>query len=208
MTTIIVNPGEDIQTVINKASTGDVVQLKSGLHQLSDRLTLKSNLTILGENGTIIKAGPTTGGVVHAGIGDGWFYCSNLMNVEISNLIFKSTATGILDGGLGESRNCIILFNCSHFKIHDCTVAPYVYNDFVKCHGSSDIKVFNNKGQSAHDFIEYLSNSHDCEAYGNDVVIQTNCGMRIDSSKNIHLYNNIFTGVGGSGWCVLRLKIL
>jgi len=173
------------QNVINNAletvsnSGGGKVYLNAGTYQLTDKIIMRSGIHLQGESATntIIRAGPNTGGSVSGKISDGWIYCSGLSNIEISNLAFTSTASGTNDGGLGETRNCILLRDCANVKIHDNKIIKYVYNDFVKCHSGNNIQVYNNSGQCGHDFVEFLTGTKNSRAYGNNIMVQTNTGI-------------------------------
>lgn len=209
MKNIIVSPGQSINNAIASAQSGDAVSLSSGTHQLSaDKITMKSGIHLSGDSAgnTIIRAGPNTGGSVSGQTSDGWIYCSGLTDVEISNLTFTSSASGTNDGGKGETRNCILLKGCSNVKIHDNKVIKYVYNDFVKCHTGNNVQVYNNSGQCGHDFVEFLSSTKNSRAYGNNIVVQTNTGIRCDGASNVELDHNTLTGAGGTGWCLFEME--
>jgi len=209
MKIITVSPGESINDAINQAQSGDVVSLSSGTHQLSsEKIIMKSGIHLEGESvtDTFIRAGPNTGGSVSGKTSDGWIYCAGLTDIEISNLAFRSTASGTNDGGRGETRNCILLRGCTNVKIHDNKVIKYVYNDFVKCHLGNNIQIYNNAGQCGHDFVEFLSGTKNSRAYGNNIVVQTNTGIRCDGASNIELDHNTLTGAGGTGWCLMEME--
>lgn len=209
MTTLTIGPDQqytDIQEAINAAKQGDTVLIKSGTYSLDTRLNLKSDLILTGEGpNTILKANADTGGSLGGTNHDGWLYCNGLKNVEICNMTLISSATGISEGGHGNTRNCIMLNDCKEIKIHDIVVEKFVYNDFVRCRNGYHIYIYNNSGQCGHDFVEFLA-SNNCEAFNNDIVIQTNCGIRLYNAKNIKLHHNIITGVGGSGWCIFEIE--
>jgi len=202
------------ETIINNAldavynAGGGKVYLMSGTYQLTGRINMKSGVHLQGESAanTILRAGPNTGGSVSGKTTDGWIYCISLTNIEISNLAFTSTASGTDDGGLGETRNCILLRGCTNVKIHDNQVIKYVYNDFVKCHTGDNIQVYDNSGQCGHDFVEFLSETKNSRAYGNNIVVQTNTGIRCDGASNIELDHNTLTGAGGTGWCLMEME--
>ena len=204
----MVSPDQSINNAISSAQVGDTVFLKSGTYQLTERITMKSGIHLQGESAsnTILRGGPNTGGSVSGKTSDGWIYCSGLTNIEISNLAFTSTASGTDDGGLGETRNCILLSGCSNVNIHDNQVIKYVYNDFVKCHTGNNIQVYNNSGQCGHDFVEFLSETKNSRAYNNNIVVQTNTGIRCDGASNIELDHNTLTGAGGTGWCLMEME--
>lgn len=206
--TNIVSPGQSINNAISSAHSGDIVFLKSGTYQLSEKIIMKSGIHLKGESAanTVIRAGPNTAGSVSGKTSDGWIYCSGISNFEISNLAFASTATGTNDGGRGETRNCILLRDCTNVKIHDNKVIKYVYNDFVKCHRGNNIQVYDNAGQCGHDFVEFLSGTKNSRAYGNNIVVQTNTGIRCDGASNIELDHNTLTGAGGTGWCLFEME--
>jgi len=207
--TNIVSPGQSINSAISSAQSGDIVFLTSGTYQLgNEKIIMKSGIHLKGESAanTILKAGPNTAGSISGSTSDGWIYCSGLSNIEISNLAFASSASGTSDGGRGETRNCILLKSCSDVKIHDNKVIKYVYNDFVKCHSGTNIQVYDNSGQCGHDFIEFLRGTKNSRAYGNDIVVQTNTGIRCDGATNIELDHNTLTGAGGTGWCLFEME--
>lgn len=209
MKTITVSPGESINNAISSAQSGDVVSLSSGTHSLTtEKITMKSGIHLTGESvtNTFIRAGPNTGGSVSGQTSDGWIYCIGLNDIEISNLTFTSTASGTNDGGRGETRNCILLKGCSNVKIHDNKVIRYVYNDFVKCHSGNNVQVYNNSGQSGHDFVEFLTGTKNSRAYGNNIIVQTNTGIRCDGASSIELDHNTLTGAGGTGWCLFEME--
>jgi len=202
------NDENGINDAINMAQPGDTVLLKSGTYQLTERITMKSGIHLRGESATntILRAGPNTGGSVSGKTTDGWIYCIGLNDIEISNIAFTSSASSTKDGGLGETRNCILLRGCTNVKIHDNEVIKYVYNDFVKCHAGDNIQVYDNSGQCGHDFVEFLSETKNSRAYGNNIVVQTNTGIRCDGASNIELDHNTLTGAGGTGWCLMEME--
>src|SRR5659263_221908 len=202
------NDENGINDAINMAQPGDTVLLKSGTYQLTERITMKSGIHLRGESATntILRAGPNTGGSVSGKTTDGWIYCIGLNDIEISNIAFTSSASSTKDGGLGETRNCILLRGCTNVKIHDNEVIKYVYNDFVKCHAGDNIQVYDNSGQCGHDFVEFLSETKNSRAYGNNIVVQTNTGIRCDGASNIELDHNTLTGAGGTGWCLFEME--
>jgi len=209
MKNIIVLPGQSINNAITSAQSGDTVSLGSGTYQLSsEKVIMKSGIHLTGESvtDTFIRAGPNTGGSVSGQTSDGWIYCIGLNDIEISNLTFTSTASGTNDGGRGETRNCILLKGCSNVKIHDNKVIRYVYNDFVKCHSGNNVQVYNNSGQCGHDFVEFLTGTKNSRAYGNNIIVQTNTGIRCDGASNIELDHNTLTGAGGTGWCLFEME--
>ena len=206
--TVMVSPSQSINDAISSAQLGDTVCLTSGTYQLVDKIIMKSGIHLTGESAanTIIRAGPDTGGSVSGKTSDGWIYCKGLTDIEISNLTFTSTASSTKDGGLGETRNCILLSGCTNVKIHDNQIIKYVYNDFVKCHSGNNIQVYDNSGQCGHDFVEFLSETKNSRAYNNNIVVQTNTGVRCDGASNIELDHNTLTGAGGTGWCLLEME--
>jgi hypothetical protein len=209
--TIVEGPGSDalatIQAAINKATAGKGIYLKGpATYNLgTGHVVLKSGISIGGDKSTVIYGSSTTGGVVRGSTSDGWFYGSGVSGLKLFGFTMQSGAV-LRDGGLGETRNCILLRNCHDVEIFDISCLKYMYNDFVKCHTGYNIVIHDNVVQSGHDGIEFLNNSHDCEAYNNSVEIRINCGMRIDNGKNIRLHHNNFTGQSGTGWCVFEIE--
>jgi PKD repeat protein len=199
--------GAGIQAAINSAGSGDTVYLPAGTYTMgSGLITLKSNITITGTGeSTLLQGNSSTGGGMSE-TSQGWFNGSGLSNVEISYLNFKGSASGTTDGGHGEARNLIVLKSCSNCLIHHNIITPWHYDDFVKSHSGTNIKVYNNAGQAAHDFTEFLSGSRNCEFFNNKVNIATNCGIRSDGASGTKIYNNEFFGDHGSGWCCVELE--
>jgi Pectate lyase superfamily protein len=215
--TITVNPtsGTNAQTAINSAinsvasgatpSNPGYVLLSAGTYKISGPISLKSNVVIKGAgDGTIIFA---TGSVCNSAEAPAYIFGSGISNAEISSLQFQSTATKISDGGHGEYRNCIKFSSCSNCKVHDILFTKYLYNDGVRIGKSSGMQVYNCRMHSVgHDGIEFLSDSHDCRAYNNDIDIMVNTGIRVDNGKNIELDHNTMYGNHGSGWCCFEME--
>ncbi|WP_434035570.1 right-handed parallel beta-helix repeat-containing protein [Formosa sp. 4Alg 33] len=104
---ITVNPGASLQEAIDEAhKTGGVVFLKSGIHVLTETITLKGRVTLVGEGRehTIIQQGPnmeTTGFSIEAE--------PQVTDLIIKDLTLKGSrsgkANGILIRGRNESRH-------------------------------------------------------------------------------------------------------
>ena len=215
--TITVNPtsGSDAQTAINNAinsvaagatsSNPGYVLLGAGTYQISAPIILKSNVVLKGAgDSTIIYA---TGSVCNSEGSPAYVFGSGVTNVEVSNLQFKSTATGPSDGGHGDYRNCIKFTSSINSKVHDILFTRYLYSDGVRIGGSSGIEVYNCRIQSSgHDGVSFLSGTKDSRMYNCYVEVQTNTGVRVDNCANIEVDHNTFTGSAGSGWCCVELE--
>jgi uncharacterized membrane protein len=215
--TITVNPtsGTDAQTAINNAinsvaagatsSNPGYVLLGAGTYQISAPIILKSNVVLKGAgDSTIIYA---TASVCNSEGSPAYVFGSGVSNVEVSNLQFKSTATGPRDGGHGDYRNCIKFTSSSNSKVHDILFTRYLYGDGVRISKSSGINVYNCKIKaSGHDGVSFLSGTKDSRMYNCYVEVQTNTGVRVDNCANIEVDHNTFTGSAGSGWCCVELE--
>jgi len=130
---IMVSPGQSINNAISSAQSGDIVFLKSGTYQLTEKIIMKSDIHLKGESAanTVIRAGPNTGGSVSGQTSDGWIYCSGLTNIEISNLAFTSSASGTNDGGRGDitpsSLGTLPVINYDYFFISRAAQAVLNY---------------------------------------------------------------------------------
>jgi hypothetical protein len=215
---ITVNPvsGTNAQTAINSAinsvATGatpnnpGIVLLTAGTYKISGSIIAKSNIILkgAGEDTVIFASGPA---VCNSQGAPAYIFGSGVSNVEISGLQFKSSASKISDGGRGDFRNCIQLSSSSNCKVHDILFTKYLYSDGVRIIKSSGIQVYNCLMHSVgHDGIQFLSDSHDCRAYNNDIEIMVNCGIRVDNGKNIELDQNTMSGNYGSGWCCFEME--
>ena len=194
-----------INTAINNCNPGDSVVLNPGVYFINSPIIMRSGISLVGNGATIKAATDSTGGIAGSKDEDGYVRCINIQNVEISGITFLSTASEIRDGGAGEGRNCILLTDCTNISIHDCIAQKYLYNDFVECDSSNNVQIYNNVGQSGHDFIEFID-CENCRAYNNDITVQTNTGIRDDGSADIELDHNTFTGVLGTGWCLIEVE--
>ncbi len=58
--TIIVNPGDDIQTAINNAGIGDIIELAGGTHSVANTVTVGKQLTITGAAGAVVQGTTST----------------------------------------------------------------------------------------------------------------------------------------------------
>jgi hypothetical protein len=215
--TITVKPtsGTGAQTAINSAinsvasgatsSNPGYVLLTAGTYKISGPITLKSNVILKGAgDSTIIFA---DGSVCNSAGAPAYIFGSGVSNVEISGLQFKSTASKIGDGGHGDYRNCIKFSSSSNCKVHDILFTKYLYSDGVRIAKSSGIQVYNCSMHSVgHDGIQFLSGSHDCRAFNNDIDIMVNNGIRVDNGKNIELDHNTMYGNYGSGWCCFEME--
>lgn len=124
---ITVEPGDDIQSAIDAANDlgGGVVYLKAGTHILKSTLTLKSNVTILGEGKgqTVLMQGTDM-----EGAGFNADDVPQITDVVIKDLSLKGTrmgnANGILMRGRNESRHTRIMLqnitvtDWSHHGVH------------------------------------------------------------------------------------------
>ncbi|WP_048174139.1 disaggregatase related repeat-containing protein [Methanosarcina siciliae] len=215
--TITVNPtsGTNAQTAINSAinsvasgatsSNPGYVVLSAGTYQISAPIILKSNVVLKGAgDSTIIYA---TSSVCNSEGSPAYIFGSGVTNVEVSDLQFKSTATGTSDGGHGDYRNCIKLTSSTNSKVHDILFTRYLYGDGVRISKSSGINVYNCRITSAgHDGVSFLSGTKDSRMYNCYVEVQTNTGVRVDNCANIEVDHNTFTGSAGSGWCCVELE--
>lgn len=77
--TYTVQPGQSVQAVINAASAGDVVQLAAGVHSISQTLTAKSGVALVGDGngGTTLRATAALGTLVSL---------ANRSNVRLAHL--------------------------------------------------------------------------------------------------------------------------
>lgn len=215
--TITVNPtsGSNAQTAINNAinsvaagatsSSPGYVSLSAGTYQISAPIILKSNVVLKGAgDSTVIYA---TGSVCNSDGSPAYVFGSGVSNVEVSNLQFKSSATGPSDGGHGDYRNCIKFTSVTNSKVHNILFSRYLYGDGVRISKSSGIEVFNCRIKSSgHDGVSFLSGTRDSRMYNCDVEVQTNTGVRIDNCANIEVDHNTFSGSAGSGWCCVELE--
>jgi hypothetical protein len=215
--TLTVKPtsGTDAQTAINSAinsvasgatsSNPGCVLLTAGTYKISGSITLKSNVILKGAgDSTIIFA---DGSVCNSAGSPAYIFGSGVSNVEISGLQFKSTASKIGDGGHGDYRNCVKFSSSSSCRVHDILFTKYLYSDGVRISKSSGMQVYNCRMHSVgHDGIQFLSDSHDCRAYNNDIDIMVNTGIRVDNGKSIELDHNTMYGNYGSGWCCFEME--
>jgi hypothetical protein len=202
------------ETIINSAissvasdateSNPGYINLTSGTYQISSPIILKSNVILKGEgNDTIIYAGSS---VCNSPEAPAYVYGSGVSNAEVSNLHFRSSATGTGEGGHGNYRNCIKLSSVVNCTVHDCLFQNYLYGDGVRVTKSSGVQIYNCSIRSGHDGIAFLSKSSDCRAYNNDIDIRVNTGIRADNSENIEIDNNTFYGLNNSGWCCTEME--
>ena len=215
--TITVNPisGANAQIEINKAinsaalyatATNPVcVRLAAGTYEISAPINLKSNVALKGSGeNTIIFA---IGSVCNSGKSPAYVYGLGVSNVEVSDLQFKSTAKGPVDGGHGQYRICIKFTSSRDTKVHDILFTSYLYNDGVRISKSTNINVYNCKMHSVgHDGVAFLADSKNCRMYNCDVWVQTNTGVRIDNSINCEVDHNTFSGSARSGWCCIEVQ--
>ena len=214
---ITVNPTEtNAQDAINNAinsvasdatsSNKGYVLLTAGTYNISAPIELKSNVVLKGAgNDTIIFASDS---VCNSKKKPGYIMGSDISNIEICNLQFRSTASKFSDGGIGEYRDCIVLDSVNKCTVHDILFTRYLYNDGVQVLGGTDVIVYNCRFYSAaHDGVSIVLDSENCRVSNCDFQIQTNTGVRVDSGKNCEVDHNTFTsGTAGSGWCCVQLQ--
>lgn len=212
MSILYVEPGQEnsiIQDEINDAKPGDTVYIHAGTYVLDDRLIMKSGIKLQGESceNTIFKGGENTGGARGVKESNGWIYCDGISNFEICGLKFISTATGVGDGGHGETRNCILLRKCSDVQIHNLNFQRYLYNDGIKCHGGNNVIVSNCLSSSVgHDFVEFLGGTKNSKVSNCKIDVQTNTGIRLDNASNCLIeYCTIYDDTH-SGWCAIEIE--
>jgi parallel beta-helix repeat protein len=198
-----------IQSAVNDAKSGDTVYVHAGTYVLAERLVMKSGILLQGEsyNNTILVGGGTTGGVRSGKESNGWIYCNGISNFEICSLKFTSTATGTGDGGRGETRNCILLKDCSNVQIHDLYFQRYLYNDGIKCHRGNNVIVYDCLSFSVgHDFVEFLSGTKNSKVSNCKIDVQTNTGIRLDNASDCLIeYCTIYDDTH-SGWCAIEIE--
>jgi hypothetical protein len=206
--------GTDAQTAINNAinsaasgatsSNPGYVLLTAGTYQISAPIVLKSNVVLKGAgDSTIIYA---TESVCNSDSAPGYIIGVGVSNCDVSNMQFKSSASGTGDGGHGDYRNCIKFKSSTNCNVHDILFSPYLYGDGVRVSKSTGIDIYNCRIRSGHDGISFLSGSSNCRAYNNDIDIRVNTGMRADNSNNIEIDHNTFYGLHGSGWCCTEME--
>jgi hypothetical protein len=206
--TSITGAQTEINSAINYLATNSTpnspgyVLLNAGTYNLSGSVNLKSNIVIKGVgNDTIIFA---NGSVCNTAKEPAYIFGTNISNVEISNLQFKSTAEP-LDGGRGI-YSCVRLMTVNNSSIHDLLIMPYHYGDGVRIETGNNTSVYNSNIGSGHDSISFLLNSSNCRAYNNSFDIRINTGVRVRDSKDIRLDHNTFTGIHESGWCCTEME--
>ena len=215
---ITINPTSetDAQDAINNAinsvasdatsSNKGSVLLTAGTYNITAPIVLKSNIVLKGAgNDTVIFASDS---VCNSKKEHGYITGSDVSNVEIYNLQFRSTASKFSDGGIGEYRDCIVLNDANKCMVHDILFTRYLYNDGVQIFGSTNVTVYNCRFYSAaHDGVSIVSDSENCRVSNCDVQVQTNTGVRVDSGINCEVDHNTFTsGTAGSGWCCVELE--
>ena len=199
-----------INSAISNSPVGSTVYLPAGTYKISDSIILKTGVSLegAGSNVTTIRAvTDSVGGVRSSQESGGFIEGMGITNVDISNIRFESIASGTGDGGRGESRNCILLHDCSNVKIHGLYFARYLYNDGVKCTGGNHISVYDCVSQSVgHDFVEYLSGTSYSSVRNCLINVQTNTGVRLDNANNCIIEHNTIYDNTGSGWCAIEIE--
>ncbi|HII93220.1 MAG TPA: hypothetical protein HA262_13985 [Methanosarcina sp.] len=190
MSILHVGPGQEysvIQNAINNAKPDDTVCVPEGTYILNDRLIIKSGIKLQGAGceKTIFKGEENTGGAKGVRKPNGWIYCDGISNFEICDLKFISNATGVGDGGHGETRNCILLRKCSDVQISNLNFQRYLYNDGIKCQAGNNVIISNCLSSSVvHDFVEFLGGTKNSKVSNCKIDVQTNMGIRLDNASN------------------------
>ena len=197
-----------LNNAISSANAGDVLRLH-GTFVLASTVNLKSGITLLGDgaNLTTIYGGTVCGGTSGSQTSGAWLELRGVNNVEISRMTFTSGASGIGDGGHGESRNCMLVSKSTNVRIHDLYFKRYMYNDGVKVQGGSNIYVYNCVAKSVgHDCVEFLGGCKDSAVWNCLIDIQTNTGIRFDNTNNCTAAYITVYGDQGSGWCAFEIE--
>lgn len=197
-----------ISDALAVANSGDTIFVHPGTYYV-DTINLKSGVSLIGSgySDTIIEGSSTSGGIAGSKSPLGWLNGNGINDVEISGFTFTSDASRIDDGGDGETRNCILLADCSNVKIHNLYFKRYLYNDGVKVHDSSNIHVYDCVSKSVgHDFVEYLNGCTDCDVINCLIDVQTNTGIRFDDTTNCRASRITIYDDQGSGWCAFEIE--
>ena len=144
------------------ASNKGYVLLTAGTYNISAPIVLQSNVVLKGAgDDTIIFA--SSDSVCNSKDEPGYITASDISNIEICNLQFRSTASKFSDGGIGEYRDCIVLNDVNKCTVHDILFTRYLYNDGVQVIGSTNVTVYNCRFYSAaHDGVSIVSDSENC----------------------------------------------
>jgi len=111
--TIVVNPGDSIQTAINSAGDGDVIKIAAGIYN--------EQLTVDGFTGlTLIGAGQGLTIIDGTGLG-----AIDLITISFSS---KITLKGCTVNGAGVNTNTLVLGFVANVNILNCTIADAVAN--------------------------------------------------------------------------------
>ena len=151
--TITVNPtsGTDAQTAINSAinsvasgatsSNPGYVLLTAGTYKISGPILLKSNVVLKGAgDSTIIFA---NGSVCNSAGAPAYIFGSDVSNVEISNLQFKSTAGGIRTVVMETTESALNLNSSSIVKYMIFYLPHILYSDGVRIGKGHEYHVYN-----------------------------------------------------------------
>lgn len=162
MANLYVNPGNDIQSVINGAAAGDTVVFKAGSHGISKAVNLKSDVVYHGEAGATLKLN----------YNGNMFNVDNVKNATIEGLTFEGgTTKGSGWGGVilgNHADNLTIKDNTfQHFKID---AAVYIYN-------TSNLKIMDNKFIDLNQGVSFIN---DAPTVANSVTISHNNFSAID----------------------------
>ncbi|MDH4128282.1 MAG: right-handed parallel beta-helix repeat-containing protein [Spirochaetota bacterium] len=124
--TINVKPGDNIQSAVNKATSGDTIILKSGAHIIKTNLEIKSksNLSIKGEKGAKIICDNTDSPVIS-------IYSSK--DINISNIFATHKEPEKVQyacaGSVIEISECSGIINITNCDLNGCgTIGVAVYS--------------------------------------------------------------------------------
>ena len=189
------------------ANNKGYVFLTAGTYNITAPIILKSNVVLKGAGDDTVIFG-SSDSVCNSKDEPAYITASDVSNIEICNLQFRSTASKFSDGGVGEYRDCIMLIDVNKCTVHDILFTRYLYNDGVQILRSSNVTVYNCRFYSAaHDGVSIVSDSENCRVSNCDLQVQTNTGVRVDSGIDCEVDHNTFTsGTVGSGWCCIQLQ--
>ena len=180
------NNGSDIQAKINACpSSGCIIVIPSGIYNLSSKVTLKSNLTIIGHGKETTKIYSS------ADIG---FYGANLDNVVIKYLTID---------GMNLNDGQISLSNATRILIENNKITGSPSGTTVSLgisESSSYIKILNNLIENHYDYGINLDPT--TEGYIHDVIIEGNSFLNVQTaiavqrnSSYVTISNNYIKGM-------------
>jgi hypothetical protein len=204
-------PGDDIEAIIEAASTGDTIYVHAGTYDIISRISIPADhITIIGDDPltTILDASGISWGDVITTSGHNYMIIRNITvqnnpdddgieveeYCEVTNCIIRNCDDGIVYDTKGHHNT---IQHCIVSECRDDGIQVYNYNTIKNCitynNGSDGLDVANDSEvincTSANNGSTGIELEDDCNIYNCIFVNNDDNGLEVDS-EGIYIYNS------------------